>query len=331
MSLALCIVGCGQHAKTFAKAIKSSDLWGSPDGVELYFASRNRRKARAYCQLFNGMDFFSSYEEAASDQRVQALYICTPNYLHQEHTLLAARFRKHILVGKPIARTVEEAERMIATARDARVKLMVAENYRFIPVIQKSRDLIARGAIGAIRLIQIQEETDFAFEGWRNVGQLMGGGVFIDGGIHTVDILINLGGMPEDIYATRLPQALQSLEGEDGIVIMARLKGGITGLINYAWGIFKHGKNQWAAISGTKGRIYFEPSNSRLTVETPQGRTTSRFPEDRWGFVGMLREFKESIEKDRHPLTSGEEGLRELKVVLKAYDSTERGVPVVLE
>ncbi|MFQ5813519.1 MAG: Gfo/Idh/MocA family protein [Anaerolineae bacterium] len=331
MGLTLCVVGCGQHAKTIAKAIRSSDLWGREDGVELFFASRDREKASAYCRMFNATDFFASYEEAASDQRVQALYVCTPNHLHLEHTLLATRFRKHVLVEKPMARTLEEAEHMIAAARDAGVQLMVAENYRYIPVVQKCSELITEGTIGALRLIQIQEETDFAFDGWRNNSEIMGGGVFIDGGIHTVDVLINLGGMPKEVYAVKLPQALQGLEGEDGIVMMAQLKGGATGLINYSWGISKRDWKLWVAISGSRGRIYFEPSTSTLTVETGEGRTTSKYPEDRWGFVRMVRDFKDSVEKNRPSLTSGQEGLRDLQVVLKAYDSAERGVPLALE
>lgn len=325
----LCIVGCGQQAKTIAKTIRSSGLSGDAGGFELFFASRDREKAKAYCRMFNGTDFFSSYEEAASDERVQALHLCTPHNLHLEHTLLAARFRKHVLVEKPIARTVEEAERMIAAARDAGVKLVVAENFRFLPAVRKSRELIAEGALGEIRVIQIHEETDFAFEGWRNDLRLMGGGVFVDGGVHVVDMLMNLGGMPATIYAAKLPQALRELEGEDGIAMMARLPGGAIALINYSWGIPKQAL--WVAISGSKGRIYFEPGNSTLTVETGQGKTTSRFPEDKWGFVAMLREFKRSVEENRASLTSGEEGLRALKVVLGVYQSAETGELVALE
>ena len=327
MGLALCVVGCGGFAKTFAKAVRSFQDLGGPDGVELFFASRDQHKAKAYCEAFGGRDSFASYEAAAADSRVEAMYFSTPHHLHAEHALMAAAGSKHILVEKPIARTVDEAERMIAAARAAGVKLMVAENYRFMPVVQRSRELIREGAIGAVRFIQIQEEMNFVVRGWRSSQEMMGGGVLIDGGIHSVDMLIDLAGMPEEVYACSLPRALGNVEGEDGIVLMARLEGGADGLINHSWGISKTAWRLWVAISGTRGRIYFEPRSPTVSLETKEGRSTFRFPQDRRGIGHMVREFVNSIAEDRPPLTSGEVGLRDLRVLLGAYESAERGVP----
>ena len=281
--------------------------------------------------MFDGADFFGSYEEAAADSRVQSLYLCTPHHLHMEHALMAARFSKHILVEKPIARTLEEGERMVAAARDAGVKLMVAENYRFMPVVQKAWELVGQGAIGTLRFIQIQEEAAYAIDGWRTSREMMGGGVAIDGGIHSVDILVNLAGMPEEVYASSLPRVLPNLEGEDGIVLMARLKGGAAGLINHSWGISNRSWRLWVAVSGTRGRIFCEPRRRTMTLETDRGRSTFRFPEDRTGIGHMVREFRSSILEDRAPVTSGEEGLRDLKVVHRAYESAARRVPVIVE
>ncbi len=331
MSLALCVVGCGGFAKNFADEVRASGPGNSAGGVDLFFASRDREKARDYCQMFKGVDFFASYQEAAADPRVQALYLCTPHHLHLEHTLLAAQYRKHVLVEKPIACTQEEANRMIVAARSAGIKLMVAENYRYMAVVQQARQLIAQGIIGSLRLIQIQDATNFIPGGWRNILEMMGGGIFMDRGIHSVDLLINLGGMPEEVYAARLPQALTSLEGEDGMIMMARLSGGAVGLINHSWRLSQQPANLWVTISGARGSLYFEPNSPLLTVETQERRTLSSFPDDKRGLVSMIGEFKKSIEEDRPPLTSGEEGLRALQVVLKAYESAEKHAHVVLQ
>ena len=328
MGFGLCVAGCGRFAKTFVKAVRSCSALGLVGQIELFFASRDRNKAGAYCRMFDGSGYFGGYEEAAADSRVEAIYFCTPHDLHMENTLMAARFSKHILVEKPIARTLEEGERMVAAASDAGVKLMVAENYRFMPPVLKSRSLIEEGVIGGPRFIQIQEESNFTVDGWRTNRRMMGGGVLIDGGIHSANMLINLGGMPEEVYATILPRRLQSLEGEDGVVMMARLKGGATGVINHAWGV---SKKSWVAVSGTMGRLYFGPGSPRLTLETVAGKSTYRFPEDRRGIGRMVKEFVTSITDDRPPLTSGEEGLRDLKVVLAAYESAARGAPVAVE
>ena len=325
------MAGCGHFAKTFVKAIRSFNGFGATDQVELYFASRDRGRARRYCRMFDGRDFFGSFEEAAADPRVQAMYFCTPHHLHMEHALLASRFSKHILVEKPIARTLEEGRRMVAAASDAGVKLMVAENFRYMPLVQKSKELIRNGAIGTVRFIQIQEESNYIFQGWRANREMVGGGVLIDGGIHSIDMLIELGGMPEEVYTSNLPPTFHELEGEDGIVLMARLKGGATGLINHAWGICRQSWELWVNVSGTRGRIYFQPKKPSLTLETDEGKVTYRFPEDIRGLGNMVREFSDSIMEDRPPLTSVEDGLKDLKVVLTAYESAARRTPIPVE
>ena len=331
MGLGLCVVGCGQFARTFVKAIRSFDAWGPDGGPDLFFASRDRKRAAAYCRRFKGRDYFGSYEEAAADPRVQAMYLCTPHHLHVEHALLAAHRSKHILVEKPIAPTVEEGERMVAAAEEAGIKLMVAENFRFMPTVRKARELITQGDIGTVRLFQVQEEARYLLEGWRGDPGQMGGGVLIDGGIHSVDMLIDLAGMPHEVYAAGLPRAMAGSEGEDGTVLMARLEGGATGFINHSWGVSKRAWALWVSVSGTRGRIYFEPRMPTLTLETEEGRSAFRLPKDRSGIGSMVREFQYSIREDRPPLTSGDEGLRDLRVVLAAYESAAKKAPVRVE
>ena len=123
MKLGLCVIGCGDFAQTFAGSM--AELRGE---LDLYFASRNLGRARSYARRFNGVDAFGSYEAAAADPRVEALYICTPHHLHLEHATLAARSGKHILLEKPIAHTLEDAQAIVAVAQTAGVTLMVAEN-----------------------------------------------------------------------------------------------------------------------------------------------------------------------------------------------------------
>jgi len=69
----------------------------------------------------------------------------TPHHVHVENALLASLHSKHIMMEKPIARTLDESRKIIAAARDAGVKLMVAENYRFLATVERSKAIIARG------------------------------------------------------------------------------------------------------------------------------------------------------------------------------------------
>ena len=329
MPLGLCIVGCGSFARTFVKELRSYRGLGT-EQPDLLFASRVGAKARAYSRRFGGIGHFASYEEAAADPRVGAMYLCTPHSLHVEHALLAARHGKHILVEKPISRTLEEGEMMVSAAREAGVKLMVAENFRFMPPVSKARELVEQGAIGTLRLVQVQEESNFRVQGWRGSREAMGGGVFIDGGIHSVNMVLDLGGPATEVYAAHLPPTLEGTQAEDGVVLMARLESGATGVINHAWGISKRAWKLWVAVSGTRGRLYFRPRSPELTLETAEGVSKLRFPEDPTGIGRMAAEFARSIADDVPPPMSGEEGLRDLRMVLGAYRSAETGKPVTL-
>ena len=325
MKLGLCVVGCGQFAHTFAGAIQSLR-----HQVDLYFASRDRERARAYCDMYQGSGFFGAYQEAAADPKVQAMYICTPHHLHLKHAAMAAQAGKHILVEKPIARTLEEAREIIAAAEGASVNLMVAENYRFMSTVRKCRELVADNAIGTLRLIQLQEEAPFQPGQWRISRATTGGGVFIDGGIHKVHMLLYLAGMPEHIFAARLPQALSGVEGEDGLVLMTRSVSGAVGLINHSWTISPSPRPRWASISGTQGHIYFELDSPLLQVSDARGEKTLRLPEDHRGLLPMVQEFLASIQEQRQPEMSGATGLQDLAVVLKAYESMEVGASLPL-
>ena len=326
MKLSLCVVGCGNFAKTFAQAMGS--LRGE---VELFFASRDMGRAEAYAEAYGGSGAFGSYEEAAADSRVQAMYVCTPHYLHREHTVMAARAGKHVLVEKPIARTVEEARDMVAEARRAGVTLMVAENYRYMSAVRKAKEIIESGALGSLRLVQLQEEAAMIPKEWRRDRLSSGGGVLIDGGIHRVDILVYLSGMPRQVFAASLPAGPAAGDVEDGVVIMTRSADGVVGVINHGWTAAKSPGPSWVSVSGLQGRLYFEMGAPRLTWDNGRGERTLTLEPDHYGLAPMVREFRDSILEGREPLTSGAAGIAALSVVLKAYESIEQGVSLEVD
>ena len=274
--------------------------------------------------------FFGTYEEAAMDPRVEALYFVTPHHLHLENAQLAARHGKHILVEKPIARTIPEAREMIRAARHASVRLMVAENYRFLASVDKAKELMSEGAIGELRLIQIQAESHGRPTGWRADAKLNGGGWLIDGGIHFVDALINLGGFPERLYAAMPPRTFAKAEAEDGMVITVHLLGGALGQFNYSGGTPIRGERRQITITGTQGQLSFDAFGSDVFLESREVQRSIRLQGGGRGVTGMMREFRSCVLEDREPVMSGEEGLRDLAVVLGAYRSATQGAEVTL-
>ena len=326
MKLGLCVIGCGDFAATFAESLTSAR-----DQVELYFASRNYDRAAAYSERFDGAGAFGAYEDAVNDSRIDALYVCTPHDLHLEHTRLAASAKKHILLEKPIARTVEEARLIISAADEAGVTLMIAENYRFLAPVQEAKRLIESGALGQVRLIQLQEEYPFDPSSWRNDRERNGGGVFIDGGIHKVSVLAYLTGRPNQVYAVQVPPGVSGLDAEDGMVVTTRSPNGVVGIINHSWSVGDTTGRPWVSVSGTMANLRFEMGDPWLEIDYGNSQETRRFDPDFRGIASMVLEFRRSILEASEPAMTGEEGLKDLVIVLKAYESAQTGLPVELD
>ena len=308
------------------------DIHDMTDVVDLYFASRDLDKARSYNETYGGSGYFGSYEDAVRDPRVQAMYFFTPHDLHLDGVRLAARHRKHVLLEKPIGRTIAEAREVIGAAADAGVTLMVAENFRFLPLVDKCKEMIAQGVIGDLRLVQVfHEGYDAGAIEWRTSVARNGGGRFIDGGVHFVDIMLNVAGFPESVYAViESPRVLPDHEGEDGIITTACLPKGVTGLVHYFGGTPVSEPFDWVKVTGSTGVLSFHPNASEMTLETREDKRTISVEPARRGVRGMVREFRDSIVAEREPIMSGREALNDLAVVLAAYRSAQLGTVVNL-
>ena len=321
-NFSLCVIGCGRFAADFCESLRES---GEP--VDLYFASRDAGRARDYCQRFEGQDSFGSYSDAAGDSRIDALYVCTPHHLHREHSELGLRHGKHLLVEKPLAQNIEDSAAIVQAAKAAGVTLMVAENARYSSQIRECRRLVAEGAVGAVRLVQFQQEFPAAPDTWRTLASSNGGGVFIDGGIHKVHFMRYLLGEPDTVFAAQLPKAMDRHEGEDGMAVTMVWTSGAVGVINHSW---TAGQPRPSAVevAGVRGRISFRSGSGTLTLDQEGTVQTLPVPPDYRGVPGMVREFRDSILEGRAPEVSGEEGLRDVELVFAAYESARTGVAV---
>ena len=219
---------------------------------------------------------------------------------------------------------------MIAVAQQAKVILMVAENARFMAAVRQCHALIAQGSVGDLRVVQLHEETPFQPGHWRSRRDLNGGGVFIDSGIHKVHLLRYFAGEPAHLYAAALPQALAQHEGEDGMVVMSRGASGVVGVIHHAWTSAQRPSPPWVLVSGTRGRITFELGAPWLRLDQGSTERTWQLADDAKGLIPMVQAFRESIQTGQESEMSGAEGLRDLSVVLKAYESKAQGVSLPL-
>lgn len=146
----VCLIGCGWIGEEHAKVYKQLQEQGK---VEFYTCDINSERAMILAKTYNAKDFFTNYKEVLSSS-IDVVDICLPHNQHKEATILAARAKKHILLEKPIAISLEGVEEMESEIKKAGIKFMVAENFRFMPSVNKAKELLEKGEIGEVFLIQ---------------------------------------------------------------------------------------------------------------------------------------------------------------------------------
>ena len=172
--------------------------------VKLTAAAAPREESRDAFEKEYGGTGYATVEELCADPDVEAIYIATPHQMHVDHVLAAARAGKHILVEKPLAVSMEDAEVMVSAAKEAGVYLIVGPSHSFDPPVELATQLISSGKFGQLRMIQAFNYTDFLYRPRRpeELRTEEGGGVLFSQAIHQIDVVRRLaGGMAEKIYA----------------------------------------------------------------------------------------------------------------------------------
>jgi len=286
--LRLGIAGLGAAARQILPhAAKSA-------AIELAAAADIRAEARAEFEAKYGRKAYSSVQALCREGEIDAVWIATPNVFHAEHTVTAAQCGKHIIVEKPTAVTLKEAQQMIAAADRHGVKLVQGHSKIYGPAIKKMREIVASGRLG--RPIQI---NSWNFNDWlqrprlaSEVDTKIGGGVCLRQGPHQVDIVRYLGGGRvrsvramtgrADPHFSTEGDYTAFLEFEDGAAATLAFNGyGYFDAAELTWGIGEGGKRlneaeTYARKARLKGAVDqdYKYANPRASEERP-GRERS--------------------------------------------------------
>jgi phthalate 4,5-cis-dihydrodiol dehydrogenase len=165
-------------------------------GVRLVAAADPRREARERFAADFQAKAYETVEELCGDASVDAVYVATPHQHHAAHAILAARRGKHVLVEKPMALSIEEADAMIVAAREGSVRLVVGHSHSFDAPIRRARAIVESGELGAVRMITAVNFTDFLYRPRRpeELDTAAGGGVLFSQAAHQVDVVRLLAG-----------------------------------------------------------------------------------------------------------------------------------------
>ncbi|MHA7582641.1 Gfo/Idh/MocA family protein [Paenibacillus vandeheii] len=332
------VFGCGAIAER-----RHIPEYAANENVELVaFADPIVERAEKMAETYGGKAY-SSYEELLASEEVDAVSVCTPNYLHAPMAIAAANAGKHVLVEKPMAVTTEEGERMIEAAKKNGVYLMVGHNQRLMPPHVKAKEILDSGKLGKV----LNFRTSFGHpgpEGWsvdgaeswffRKEEAIMG--AMGDLGVHKSDFIRYL----LDDEVSEVAGFISTLHKEntkvdDNATCLLRMKSGAIGTLVASWTQYRAGDNStvlWCEngvmkIGTVEGdEVIVELTNG--TVETY--KVGAMATNEKQVPSGVIDAFVDSIVTQTPPSISGEEGLRSLQVILAAFESEKTGQIVKL-
>jgi len=313
--LRVALLGTGWVADFHARAVR-----GHP-GAELVAAANWRQPSlRALAERHHIPRTTTDWRALAADPGIDAAVIATPNALHAPQAIAFLEAGKHVLVEKPMAATLAEADAMVAAAGRAGGLLMVAHCWRFHPDVRALRARVERGELGEI----VKTRGYGAHAGWGPTGwftdpALAGGGALLDMGVHAIDTTRYLLGDP---LPARVCASVATRYGtypvDDDAVLLITWSNGTTSVVESGWWQPKvAGLEADTELYGTGGyaRVWEQ-------TEPPPGYEHCTQPM----YSAQLAEFVEAVAAGRQPRPGGEDGRVVLEVVDQAYASAGSAV-----
>ena len=271
---------------------------------------------------------YSDYEQLLKDPEINAVVIALPTHLHLQCAKRAAEEKKHILLEKPIAINVKEAQEIISAAEKTSVKLMIGYPLRFNSTFRNIRDKIRGGALGDVEIAQavnissgpfFHREQDYAPtpvpEWWFNK-ELTGGGALMDLGSHMINLLRWYFGEIMNIKSFLGHRF--NLDFEDSAICVAKFESGTLGIINVGW--FSQATTVEVQLFGTvqNAKTEHKAPNPLLTAAQMLTTGSSKYFQPH---LAELQHFVNCIIHDVKPLSTGMDGLKDLETITQAYEN----------
>ena len=291
--------------------------------------SGDTAKAKALAQTYGvperNLYSYETYDQLRNNPDVDAVYIVLPNGMHAEYTIRAAQAGKHVLCEKPLATTSYDAQKMVDATHTAGVKLMTAyrvryENYNRT-MIQWSREQ----KYGKLQFISSDSLIDIGgAKQWRLDPTLAGGGSLMDIGIYSLNAARYLTGEePLEINAFMHsdPSDSRFHQVEQSIAFQLRFPSGV--LANCTSSYSAPATHRYRVVA-TQGWYGLEPSTAYRGQVLQHGHgehreTLDLAPNNQ--FAAMMDHFSECVQNHATPLTPGEEGLRDVRLIERIYQA----------
>lgn len=349
MKLKFAIIGCGRishkHVEALAKNFQEVELVAVCDIIpknmdsitEEYYTliekEKNINTKIQYIEKPSLVKKYVDYKEMLEKEALDVVSICTESGYHAEHAIDCLNKNLHVLIEKPMALSVEDADRVIALAKEKNRKISVCHQNRFNPPIQKLRRAIEEGRFGKIingtaRILWTRDDNYYKQAPWRGT-KALDGGTLMNQCIHNIDLLQwMMNSDVERVYAER-GTFLRPIEMEDFGAILIRFKNQSIGIVEGSACVYPKNLEETLSIFGEKGTVVigglavnkintwqfaderdYDKEDTSVDIENVYGV----------GHTALYKDFIDAINHHREPLINGEEGKKAMEIVLKAYE-----------
>ncbi|MGQ9720471.1 MAG: Gfo/Idh/MocA family protein [Candidatus Jordarchaeum sp.] len=339
------VLGCGTAAHFHASACRPSQK------IKLVSAyDANYENTKKLADIYH-LTASRNYQDILKSNDVDAVLIALPHFLHSDLTIEAAEAGKHILCEKPMAPTLEECDTMIKAAKKAGVKLMIAENHRFLPAHKLIKKVLNEGLIGIPLLVRgyegVDETPDLSIpEHWKGSPEKAGGGVLMDAGVHKFAILNWMLGDVSLAYCWLAKQMIKlENKADDNAMMFMKFESGCIGEIVVSDTVFSTPNNR-LEFYGTEGTIledhsWKKPVQIFSTVKEAGEKRYQWYSPDvehepfpMYYIISFRHEdehFAECVLEDKQPVFTPEEAKKAVAMVLLGYLSAKTGKTATLE
>jgi len=341
MKIKFALVGCGRiaykHAEILNGQLKNAQLVAvcDPQG------DRAKRTGEKY-----GVPWYKSYDEMLQKEDTDVVNVLSESGNHARHTIdIVKKYQKHIIVEKPMALTLSDADEMIRVCDEYGVKLFVIKQNRFNIPVMKLRSALDAGrfgklVMGTVRVRWSRSQAYYDQDAWRGTWA-MDGGVFTNQASHHIDLLEWMLGEPVSVFAKSATQ-LVDIETEDTGVAIIKFRNGAIGLVEATTAIRPKDLEGSLSVMGEKGSVEI---GGFAVNEMKVWNFVDALPEDKqalekykenpgnvygFGHIRYLETVIDSLVNHKRALVDGLEGRKSLELINAIYESIETGKEIHL-
>lgn len=340
--LNIALLGCGRIARKHAELLSNNQLNARLVAV----CDVDPVKSREYAEKYNVPGFTDLQKMMMSiGDGIDVISVLTPTGCHAQNTIDIASYKKHVIVEKPMALTLDDAEAMVHACDIAGVKLFVVKQNRYNAPIKKLAEAIAKGRFGKIsmataRVRWCRDQKYYDQADWRGTW-LMDGGVFANQASHHVDLLRWLVGEVDSVFSYT-SRRFADIEAEDTGIAVLKFRNGALGCIEATTAARPTDLEASISILGEHGTVEVGgfAVNKMLTWQFDHEEpgddtmleTCNQAPPNVYGFGHheYLEHVIESINGTGSAMVDGMEGMKSLRLLVGIYESAAAGEEISL-